>query len=48
MTLRVLREVRAKKRHEGRAVAVLPLIFALNLIWAYAEARGHLDTLRGS
>jgi hypothetical protein len=48
MTLRVLTEVKAKKRYQGRAVAALPLIFALNAIWAYAEALGHLDTLRGS
>jgi hypothetical protein len=46
--LRVLTEVKAKRRYQGRAVAALPLIFALNAIWAYAEALGHLDTLRGS
>jgi hypothetical protein len=45
MTLRVLRRVWTKRRHRARAVASLPLMFAFNAIWAYAEARGHLDML---
>lgn len=46
MTLRVLRNVFAKKRYRGQAMASLPLVFAQNVVWAYAEARGHLDLLR--
>ena len=46
MTLRVLRQVFAKGRYRGRAVAALPTIVAYNAVWAYAEARGHLDMLR--
>lgn len=43
MTLRVLQSVVAKRRHVAHAIAALPLIFALNVVWAVAEARGHLD-----
>lgn len=45
MTARVLRNVFAKKRYRTQAIAALPLIFAQNVVWAYAEARGHLDLL---
>lgn len=45
MTWRVLRRVTAKRRHRMRAVAALPAIFFFNLVWAIAEARGHLDML---
>lgn len=46
MTARILREVFGRGRHRARAVAVLPLIFGFNVVWAAAEAAGHLDTLR--
>jgi hypothetical protein len=45
MTSRIVREVARKRRYRLRAVAALPLIFYFNLIWAAAEARGHLDVL---
>jgi hypothetical protein len=45
MTLRIFRQVYAKRRHRTRAVAALPLIFFFNVVWAAAEARGHLDIL---
>jgi hypothetical protein len=43
MTARLMRHVFTKKRHRARVLAALPLVFALNAVWAYAEARGHLD-----
>lgn len=43
MTLRVLRSVFTKGRFRGRLIASLPLVFALNAVWAFAEARGHLE-----
>jgi hypothetical protein len=43
MTARLTRHVFAKKRFRARVLAALPVIFALNAVWAYAEARGHLD-----
>lgn len=46
MTARVLREVFARGRYRARAVAVLPLIFGFEVVWAAAEAAGHFDTLR--
>lgn len=46
MTLRVLREVFAKRRYRMRALLALPAIVAYNAVWAYAEARGHADMLR--
>ena len=46
MTWRVLRQVFRKRRYRLRALASLPLIFSFNLVWAYAEARGHFDMLR--
>lgn len=45
MTARVLREVFSRRRFRVRVIAVLPLVFAQNVVWAYAEARGHLDLL---
>ena len=45
MTLRVLRQVTAKRRWRLRALVALPVIFSFNLAWAYAEALGHLDML---
>jgi len=47
MTARVFRTVFAKKRFRAQAVASLPLVFALNAIWAFAEARGHLELVAG-
>jgi hypothetical protein len=46
MTARVLREVFSRGRYRLRALAVLPLIFGFNLVWAAAEAAGHLDMVR--
>jgi hypothetical protein len=45
MSVRVLRRIWAKRRFRRQVVAALPLIFAFNAIWAYAEARGRLDML---
>jgi hypothetical protein len=47
MTARVFRNVLAKKRYRAQAIASLPLVFALNAVWAVAEARGHLEVLTG-
>ena len=47
MTLRVLREVFGKRRHRTRALVTLPILFSLYVVWAYAEARGHLESIRG-
>jgi hypothetical protein len=47
MTMRVLQKVFAKKRHRAQALASLPIIFALNVVWAFAEARGHLELVTG-
>lgn len=46
MTKRVLAEVFARRRYRRRAIAALPFIFAFNVVWAVAEATGHLDILR--
>ena len=46
MTLRVLRQVMDKGRFRRRAFLALPIIFGFNVVWAYAEARGHADMLR--
>jgi hypothetical protein len=46
MTARVLHEVFSRGRYRLRALAVLPLIFGFNLVWAAAEAAGHLDMVR--
>jgi hypothetical protein len=46
MSWRVLSRVLSRRRYRLRAVLVVPLIFWFNLVWAYAEARGHLDVLR--
>lgn len=48
MTARVLARVFAKGRHRGRALLALPGIVWFNVVWAYAEAAGHLDMLRRS
>lgn len=47
MTARVLLQVFSKGRFRARAVASLPAIVAYNMVWAYAEARGHADILLG-
>jgi hypothetical protein len=46
MTLRALRDVFGKGRFRGRVLVTLPIIFSLNVVWAYAEARGHFETIR--
>lgn len=46
MTLRVLRHVLRRRRLRARVLAALPLIVAYNVVWALAEARGHLDVIR--
>jgi hypothetical protein len=48
LTLRIFREVAAKRRHRLRAVAALPFLVAYNVAWAVGEALGHVDALRGS
>jgi hypothetical protein len=48
LTLRIFREVVAKRRHRLRAVASLPWVLAYNVAWAAGEALGHLDAQRGS
>ena len=45
MTLRVLRQVMSRRRLRLRALGALPVLFTFNVAWAYAEARGHLETL---
>lgn len=45
MTFRVLRLVTKKRRYRLRALVALPLIFTFNLVWAAAEAKGHLEML---
>lgn len=46
MTLRVVRLVLGKRRFRARLLVALPAVFALNAVWAVAEARGYLDILR--
>lgn len=46
MTLRVARIVLEKRRHRGRLLLSLPLVFAFNVAWALAEGLGHVDELR--
>jgi hypothetical protein len=46
MTQRVLRQVFARGRFRSRALAALPFIFLFNVVWAGAEASGHLEMLR--
>lgn len=46
MTLRVVREVTRRRRHRLQLVTALPLVFYFNVVWAVAEARGHLEMLR--
>lgn len=48
MTWRVLDRVFTKRRFRAQAIASLPLVFALNVVWAFAEARGHFERLRGT
>ncbi|HZR95376.1 MAG TPA: hypothetical protein VFA56_06755, partial [Gaiellaceae bacterium] len=46
MTARVLQQVFARRRYRARVLAALPLVFAFNVVWAAAEAAGHVDMLR--
>jgi hypothetical protein len=47
LTLRIVREVTAKRRYRLRVAAALPLLFAYNVAWATGEAPGHVDAPRG-
>ena len=47
MTTRVLGRVFARRRHRFTALLVTPWIVAFNVVWAFAEAEGHVDVLRG-
>jgi hypothetical protein len=47
MTLRVYRELASRRRVGARALLALPVVFAFNLVWAVAEARGHADMAFG-
>lgn len=46
LTFRVVREVSRRRRHRLKLLAALPLVFYFNIVWAVAEARGHLELLR--
>lgn len=46
ITVRILREAFARRRHRVAALASLPLIFLFNAAWAAGEAVGHVDALR--
>ncbi len=48
MTFRVVRRVFARRRLRTRLTLSLPRLFALNVVWAFAEARGHLECLTGT
>jgi hypothetical protein len=48
MTYRVVSRVFAKRRYRGRVVLALPGIVWFNVVWAFAEARGHFDMLRST
>ena len=45
MTTRVARLVFAKRRHRGRLLAALPLVFAFNVAWGLAEGLGYGEEL---
>jgi len=47
MTFRAGHEVWSRRRYRTRFVAALPFVVAYNAVWAWAEARGHLDVVRG-
>jgi len=47
LTVRLLREAQAKRRHRLHVLLALPLVLLFNVAWAAGEARGHLDALRG-
>jgi hypothetical protein len=47
MTGRVLGRVFARRRCRLRALLVSPWILSFNVVWAFAEAQGHVDVLRG-
>ena len=46
MTMRVYRELATRRRLGARTLLALPLVFAFNVTWAAAEARGYLDVAR--
>lgn len=47
MTLRVYRELAPRRRLGARMLLASPIVFAFNIVWAVAEARGHADMVRG-
>jgi len=47
MTLRVYRALQSRRRVGVRTLLALPVVFAFNLVWAVAEARGHADMAFG-
>jgi hypothetical protein len=46
LTVRILRNVFARRRHRIPALRSLPLVLLFNLAWAAGEALGHVDSLR--
>jgi hypothetical protein len=47
LVLRQAATVFGKGRHRARLVASLPALVAFDVAWAFGEAMGHLDVLRG-
>jgi hypothetical protein len=47
MTLRAYRELASRRRLGVRTLLALPIVFAYNVVWALAEARGHADMALG-
>lgn len=48
LLLRMYRELASRGRLGAKAFAALPWLAVYDVAWAYGEARGHLDALRGS
>jgi hypothetical protein len=46
MTMRVYRELVARRRLGARMALALPIVFTFNLVWSLAEAAGYVDMLR--
>lgn len=46
MSVRILRELQARRRYRLRFVAAFPHVLLFNAVWAFAEARGQLDVLK--
>jgi hypothetical protein len=47
LTVRIARELSARRALGLRPLLALPHILLFNVAWALGEARGHLDALRG-